>query len=186
MFVCLFVHYFSDGVESKVGLVHEDNVKWFLTLDETHHKFSAVGAKGGANAGRYANSSFPRLGERCIVSNFHTTGVYATTLRGEPLPPMYIFSTASQNEEDHKIDPRICEGLPTVTASYGADVDTIFLSYVTVRSKGSMDTGLWHQLICTIYTPLRKGRISPEPIHDHLTNKLISGPLFVKTDTGPG
>jgi len=33
-----------------VGLVHEDNVDWFLTLDETHHEFSTVGAKGDATA----------------------------------------------------------------------------------------------------------------------------------------
>jgi len=26
-----------------MGLVHEDDVDWFLTLDETHHEFSTVG-----------------------------------------------------------------------------------------------------------------------------------------------
>jgi len=169
-----------------VGLVHEDDVDWFLTLDETHHEFSTVGAKGGATAGRYINPSFPRSGERCIVSNFHTTGVYGTTLRGEPLPPLYILSTASLNEDQYKIDPRVCEGLPTVVASYGATVETIYLSYICVRHKGSMDTGLWHQLIRSIYTPLFEGRISPTPIRDPLTMKLLSGPLIVKTDSGPG
>ena len=171
---------------SEVGLVHPDDVDWFLTMDETHHEFTTVGAKGGASAGRYINPSFPRSGERCIASNFHTTGVYGTTLRGEPLPPLYILSTSSKKEEDYRIDPRVCEGLPTVTASYGADVDTIYTSYISVRSKGSMDTGLWHQLLRAIYVPLYEGRISPEPIRDPLTDKLISGPLIVKTDGGPG
>ena len=115
-----------------MGLVHEDDVDWFLTLDETHHEMSTVGAKGGATAGRWVNTSFPRSGERCITSNYHTTGVYGTTLRGEPLPPLYILSTSSKREEDYKIDTRICEGLPTVTASYGADVDTIFGSFISV------------------------------------------------------
>ncbi len=50
-----------------MGLVHEDDVDWFLTLDETHHEFSTVGARGGAAAGRYINPSFPRSGEQCIV-----------------------------------------------------------------------------------------------------------------------
>jgi hypothetical protein len=49
-----------------------------------------------------------------------------------------------------------------------------------------MDTGLWHQLICDFYTPCFEGRISPEPIRNPLTNKLISGPLIIKTDAGPG
>ena len=49
-----------------------------------------------------------------------------------------------------------------------------------------MDTGLWHQLICDFYTPCFEGRISPEPIRNPLTNKLISGPLIIKTDPGPG
>ena len=47
------------------------------------------------------------------------TGVYGTTLRGEPLPPMYILSTNSLNEDDYKIDPRMNRGLPIVVASYG-------------------------------------------------------------------
>jgi hypothetical protein len=38
-----------------MSLIHEDDVDWFLTMDETHHLFSTVGAKGGATAGRYTN-----------------------------------------------------------------------------------------------------------------------------------
>ena len=169
-----------------MGLVHEDDVDWFLTLDETHHEFSTVGARGGAAAGRYINTSFPRSGERCIVSTFHTTGVYGTTLRGEPLVPLYILSTGSLREEDYRIDSRVCEGLPTVAASYGADDESLYSSAICVRHKGSMDTGLWHQLIRDVYLPCFEGRISPKPIRDPLTNKLISGPLVVKTDAGPG
>jgi hypothetical protein len=60
----LFVCFIADAVESKMGLVHEDDVNWFLTLDETHHEFLMVGARGGAAAGRYINPSFPWSGER--------------------------------------------------------------------------------------------------------------------------
>ena len=125
---CLFVHFIADAVESKMGLVLEDDVDWFLTLDETHHKFLTVGARDGAAAGHYINPSFPQLGEQCIVSTFHTTGVYGTTLRGEPLTPLYILSTGSLQEEDYRID---------------------------------------------VYTPCFEGRISPEPIHNPLTNKFM-------------
>jgi len=92
---CVFVRFIADAVESKMGLVHEDDVDWFLTLDETHHELSTVGMRGSAAAGRYINPSFPRLGEECIVSTFHTTGMYGTTLCGEPLIPLYILSTGS-------------------------------------------------------------------------------------------
>ena len=131
--------FISDEIESEMSLIHEDDVDWFLTMDETHHLFSTVGAKGGATAGRYTNPSFPRSGERCIESSFHTTGVYGTTLRGEPLPPMYILSTNSLNEDDYKIDPRVNAGLPIVVASYGK-VMAAHWSAISVRRKGLMDT----------------------------------------------
>ena len=106
---CLFYSiacFISDGVESEMSLVHEDDVDWFLTLDETHHKFSTVGAKGGATAGRYVNPSYPRSGEQCIVSNFHTTGVYGTTLRGDPLPHPYHGLTERGGLQDQP--PSLC------------------------------------------------------------------------------
>jgi hypothetical protein len=37
-----------------------------------------------------------------------------------------------------------------------------------------------------VYVPLYEGRLSPEPIRDPVTMKLLSGPLIVKTDAGPG
>ncbi len=116
---CCFI--LLDGVESKMGLIHEDNVDWFLTLTETHHKFLTVGAKGGAAAGGYINPSFPCSGEQCIASNFHTMGVYDITLRGKPLPPLYILSMALLQKDDYRVDPCICKGLPTVAASYRSE-----------------------------------------------------------------
>jgi hypothetical protein len=155
----LFVRFIADAVESKMGLVHKDNVDWFLTLDETHHEFLVVGARGGAAAGCYINPSFPWSGEQCIVSTFHTTGVYSTTLRGEPLIPLYILSMGSLREEDYRIDSRVCEGLPNVVAAYGADEEACYSSAICVHHKGLMDTGLWHQLIRDVYTPCFEGRI---------------------------
>jgi hypothetical protein len=169
-----------------MGLVHEDDVDWFLMLDKTHHNFLTVGSRGGAAAGHYINTLIPWSGEQCIVSTFHSTGVHGTTLCSEPLIPLYILSTGSLREEEYRIDSRVCEGLPTVVASYGADNESCYSSTICVRHKGSMDTGLWHQLICDVYMPCFEGRISPKPIRDPLTNKLISGPLVVKTDAGPG
>jgi hypothetical protein len=114
------------------------------------------------------------------------TGVFGTTLRGEPLIPLYNLSVGSLREEDYRIDSCVCEGLPTVVAAYGADKEACYSSAICVRRKGLMDTVLWHQLIRDIYTPCFEGRISPKPIRNPLMNKLISGPLIIKTDARPG
>ena len=103
-------------------------------MDETHHEFTTAGKKGSANCGRYVNDSFPRSGERNIVGNFHTTGVYGTTFAGEALPPLYILSTASTNEDDY-VDPHVCKGLPVVTGKYGGETMMSYSSCVVFKRK---------------------------------------------------
>jgi hypothetical protein len=125
-----------------MGVIHKDDVDWFLTLNKTHHEFLTMGMKGGAIAGRYINPSFPCSGEQCIVSNFHTTGVYGTTLCVKPLPPLYILSMALLQENVYRVGPRVCKGLPTVAASYESKAIQIHLSLICVRHKGSMDNGV--------------------------------------------
>jgi len=51
---------------------------WFVNTDETNHKFSTDGPKGGPATQRHHNPSFNRCGDRVVKSNRHTTGVYAT------------------------------------------------------------------------------------------------------------
>ncbi len=60
------------------------------------------------------------------------------------------------------------------------------LSYICVQHKGSMDMGLWHQLLWSIYIPLFHGHIWPKQNRDPITNKLLSRPLIVKTESGSG
>jgi hypothetical protein len=95
MYILPIFPYILDGVESKVSLVHKDDANWFLTLDKTHHEFLTARKKGSALNGRWVSELFPRSGERNIVGNFHTTGVYDTTLVGKALVPLYILSTTS-------------------------------------------------------------------------------------------
>ncbi len=59
-------------------------------------------------------------------------------------------------------------------------------SFVSVRHSGSVNTSLWHDLNKLVYIPCFGDKISVEPVRDPHTNKLISGPLIVKTDSGPG
>ena len=172
---------------SEVSLIHPDDVDWFITLDETHHELSTVGNRGGSTTTRFANPSFPRSGDRVVETGGHITGVYAYTLCGEPLPPMYIFSMAAECEENMKYTPEVCVGLPTVDAKYAQDKVFNHPSRTVLRSKGSMDTSLWHDLHQSVYlTCGYRGKLSPEPVRDPATNKLIKGPLIIKTDSGPG
>ena len=91
-------------------------------MDETHHAFTTKGNKGGSTRIRYASSSFPQTGEHLVESGgYHTTGVYGFTLRGEALPPLFILSTSSSNEENYRLNPLVCDGLPIVTAKYAQD-----------------------------------------------------------------
>ena len=136
----------EDGTESEISLIHPDDVDWFITLDETHHELTTRGNKGGSTTIRYANPSFARSGDRVVEAASHTTGVYGFTLRGESLPPLYIFSSGAAHEENYKFDLKICKGLPCVTARYGSADATEQPSRVAVRKKGSMDTTLWHDL----------------------------------------
>jgi hypothetical protein len=136
---CCFI--LLDAVESKMGLVHKDEVNRFLTLDNTHYKFLTVGAKGGAAAGWYINPSFLCSGEQCILSNCHTIGVYCTTLCGKLLPPLYILSTALIQEDEYRVDPNVCKGLLTVAASYGSKAVQLHSSSICVWHKSFMDTG---------------------------------------------
>ena len=155
---------------SEVSLVHPDDVDWFLTLDETHHALSTVGNRGGSTTVRYANPSYPRSGERVVETGGHISGVYAFTLRGEPLPPLYILSTAAKSEENMRYRTDICKGLPTVEARYAQDTTFNHPSRVVLRQKGSMDTSLWHDLHRSVYlTCGYKGKLSPTPVRDPIT-----------------
>jgi len=49
-----------------------------------------------------------------------------------------------------------------------------------------MDTPLWHELNKKVFLKSYKGRLSPVPIRDPITKKLLRGPLISKTDSGPG
>ena len=101
---CLIYFYIkTDAVESKVGLVHENDFDWFLTLNKIHHEFSTMGTP-----------IIPKVkGEMHCSSNFfHMIGVYGTTHYGEPMLPLYILSMALLHEEDCRIDPHVCRVSP--------------------------------------------------------------------------
>ena len=173
----------TDGEESEISFVHPDDILRFINLDETHHKYSTKGDSGGSRTNRFSNSSFPRAGERVVAGSMHATGVYMTNPH-EVLPPLYIYETSVKEKDNAKIDPEWVKGLPKVTGKFGHDVEQVWESFVAARKKGSMDTSLWHllidEVILTLYPNVQK-----EVVRD-ANGKLLKGPLFIKTDAGPG
>ena len=174
------------GVWSNCSLIHEDDVDHFIVMDETHHKFSTAGNKGGSTEARYSRASFSRPGDYTIENERHTTGCYGFTLRGEALPPLYILDSKAKDETNFKFDTRVCEGLPMPTAKLGQKSPRKWPSAIAVRKKGGMNTSLWHELNRKVYLPGWKGKLSRTTVRDAVTKKLITGPLILKTDAGPG
>ena len=168
-----------------MSLYHQDDLRWFLNTDETHHTFSTASKKGGSTTQSYANNSFPFSGEPVIKNSRHTTGVYTTNAAGEVLPPLYIFDSKAQDEKNYKIDLRACDGLPTVTGKYGLDKVQTFHSFVAVRKKGSMDTSLWKAFNKDIILPCYPN-IANKVVRCPITKKILKGPVIMKTDAGPG
>ncbi len=133
--------FFTGGVLSEVSLFHPDYILWFVSIDETNHKFSTDGPKGGPATQHHHNRSFNRCGDLVVKSNRHTTGVYATN-PFEALPLLYICDTKAKKEKNYKIDPLWCKGLPVIEGKYGTGRMQTWPSQVPMQPKGSMDQWL--------------------------------------------
>ncbi len=73
--------------------------------------------------------------------------------------------------------------LQTVMVKYGAETEMMYLLYICVWHKGSMNMGLWHQLLRSNYIPLFQGHTNQFVIQwqtsccpDHWLLKRIWGP----------
>jgi len=154
-------------------------------INETQHKFSMARNKGGSTTISYVNVSFPRSGERVVKSLRHTTGCYNVNLAGEVLPSLYIFDGKAKEEDKFSVDPSIGIGLPEVEGVFGLYEKTYFAPYFAVCRKGLMDTSLWSQFNETVILNCFP-RCSKTIVRCPLTNKLLQGPVIIKTDAGPG
>ena len=131
------------GVVSGVSLVHTDYIYWFITLDETHHKFLSERNKGETTEIWWINPLFPCSRDRVVPTQNHVKGVYKYNPVGEVLPPLYIFETKSKIPENLNIDPQVCDGLPVLSDMFRYNKMCSYTSKVDVRKKGSMDTSIW-------------------------------------------
>ena len=152
-------------------------------MDETHQKLENEGKKGGSTTTCYTNPTFSRARDRVTKSSHHTTGVYATNLL-EVLPPLYIFNTKSKNENNYKIDPLWCRGLPKVSGKFGRCKKELWNSFVACRPKGSMDVSLFEMFCTKVILPCYPNVLPT--IEQDDDGGIIKGPLFLKVDSGPG
>ena len=141
------------------------------------------GPKGGSTTQQSINATFSRSGDRILETNRHTTGVYASNPL-EVFPPGYIYNTKSIEENNFKINPKWCKGLPKVRGWFGHWEETECSSFVAMRPKGSMDTSLF-QLWVDRVLKVFYSHTSPVVKCD-TDNQMIEGPLIMNTDSGPG
>lgn len=110
---------------------------------------------------------------------------YGTNAYGEALPPLYIFDSKAKYPKNYRIAPRVGQGLLQVTGKYGNTNVAKFDLFLAVQRKGDMDTSLLEMILEELILPLRPNT-SREVERCPLTNKMLKGPLIVKTDAGPG
>ena len=174
----------ADKVMIEEVFIPEDCKCRMINFDETDHPLSSEDDRGGPRARTYTNPSLPRPGGSSTRGSRHTTGVYGTTAGGETLPPLFIFDSAAQTEEGLRVNEKSVIGLPRISGLFGCPTVQEFPSFVAVRASGSMDEKLFQEYVQNVILPLYPN-ISPEVVRDD-GGRLLSGPVWVNCDSGPG
>jgi len=153
--------------------------------DETDHPLGNDADVSGPRAQTYQNESLARGGARSIRSDHHITGGYAVSLAGEPLPPLYIFSSDAKDK-----NWRVCadwvDPLAYIRGKYGHNRYVKFRPSVAARGRGSIDSQLFMEYIEeTTYKLFPKEAVSLEIVFDDY-GRVVSGPVLWILDTGNG
>jgi hypothetical protein len=76
------------------------------------------------------------LSKKLTQHYFPLATITGFTVTGEPLPPLYIISSSTQDEANFHLDPSIYEGLPTIMAKYDRDTYNEHYSFIVVCHTG--------------------------------------------------
>ena len=157
-----------------------------IVFDETEFRLGNDSDVGGTRAGTYANASLNRGGSRHTRSNNHVTGGLAVSMAGEALPPLVIFSSSAEKEENLAANDAWVKGFGKTKGKYGHKRFVERMPYISVRKTGSMDVRLFMEYVENVTKDLfPEGSITLEiKLDDH--GRLISGPVLWTVDTGPG
>ena len=159
-----------------------DVLRRCINIGETHHKKFSEGEKGGSRKTTLTNKSLPRAGSKFAKDDGnHVSACYGCNLL-EPLPPVIIYKSMSKDKEKMKVRPSWAQDLPVVQGEWGVGTPSTMDTQVSTRPKGSMEEDLFIKT-CLFYLRLYPN-IAPKFEWDG--DKLVKGPVMIKTDSGPG
>ena len=110
--------------------------------------------KCGSRSVSFGFNDDDRKGRRSTRRSCHTTSVYALNADGGSLPPFYIFDSSAQHTWNFQVKVSWCKGLPKVNGRYWREEKVFVDSFVSIRSKESMDGFHFRDYINNISLPL--------------------------------
>ena len=118
-----------------------------IVFDETEFRMGNDRDVGGTRSGTYTNTSLNRGGARCTRSSGHVTGGLGVTAAGELLPPLVIFSSTAEKEENYAVNDEWIAPMGKTKGKYGHKHFVERLPYIAVRKVGSMDVRLFMDFV---------------------------------------
>ena len=154
-----------------------------INFDETHHKKSTEGDKGGSRSTTLTKPDLPRFGSRFAKDNGdHVTGVYGSPPL-EPMPPVIIFKTTATDPKRIRVKPDWVKNLPTVVGKWGFEEVCEMGAHFASRPNGSMEDTLFMKTVL-FYASMYEDTLAPTFKWDG--DRLVEGPLLIKGDSGAG
>lgn len=157
-----------------------------ISFDETELSLGNDRDAAGPRSKTYTNNSLNRGGARSTRSKSHITGGFAVTADGQLLPPLIIFSSGAEKEENMAVNDEWVVGFGKTRGKYGHKQHIERRPYIAVRSSGSMDVKLFMEYIENVTFDLYPEETVSLTIKFDEFGRLIQGPVFWMVDTGPG
>ena len=155
-----------------------------MNSDETHHKLSNEGDRGGPRATTWVSRALGRSGKRKAAASGHATGLYTTTAGRQSGPAMFFFSSDAEKSENYKVQTSWLVGLPRVRYEIPNGQIVVMPSHVIVTPKGGMTGGAFEQWLEACVYPMFPD-LAPDWECDEEGN-VTPGSIVLKIDGGPG
>ena len=158
--------------------------KRICNIDETQETLDNEGESGGSRQKVLRDRRLGPGGRRKYEVGGHVTGFYGSNAAGEMLPALYIFDSSAKEAADRAAKLPWLFTLPRVKGQFGHESENIYEPFVAATPKGSTEDWVFEEMIEKVIKPLYP-EISPSWTF-HSDGTVKSGPVFVKTDGGPG